>query len=219
MVVPTNPKIYHIVHVDRLLSIVNTGHLLCDEEVARQQLSGTTIGMEKIKQRRQSKLVRADPDISVSDCTPFYSCPRSVMLYVICKANHPSLLYKGGQNSIVHLEADLHKSVEWAEGSSLHWAFTAINATSKSAEFYTSLDKLDKINWNAVSTNYWESEQDDKQAEFLVENRFPWELVSSIGVLTAEIQTQVEGILSDAVAMLGQPSVHKPVFCKPEWYY
>ena len=60
MVVPTNPKIYHIVHVDRLLSIVNTGRLLCDEEVARQQLSGTTIGMEKIKQRRQSKLVRAD---------------------------------------------------------------------------------------------------------------------------------------------------------------
>ena len=46
------------------------------------------------------------------------------------RANHPSLAYTGGQEPIVHLEADLHQTVAWAEQNRLRWAFTLSNAGS-----------------------------------------------------------------------------------------
>ena len=52
MSVPKRPKIYHITHVDRLTSIVARGGLWCSDKVTRQNLPGTNIGMDKIKNVR-----------------------------------------------------------------------------------------------------------------------------------------------------------------------
>src|ERR1044071_8723338 len=107
MTAPAQPKIYHIVHVDRLPSIVADGHLWCDAEILRRATPGTTVGMQSIKQRRLQATLTSHPDLCVGDCVPFYFCPRSIMLYVIYQANHPELTYRGGQEPIVHMEADL----------------------------------------------------------------------------------------------------------------
>ena len=57
MFVPTEPKIYHIVHADRLHSIVKNGYLWCDAAMAqRRDHTGTTIGMTSIKERRLKQL-------------------------------------------------------------------------------------------------------------------------------------------------------------------
>lgn len=53
---PANPKIYHIVHVDRLPSIIANGGLLCDATILQRGAPGTTIGMNGIKQRRLHEL-------------------------------------------------------------------------------------------------------------------------------------------------------------------
>jgi len=45
---PANPKLYHIVHMDRLPSILADGRLLCDAVMAERPGTGTTIGMGKI---------------------------------------------------------------------------------------------------------------------------------------------------------------------------
>lgn len=50
--VPLNPKIYHIVHVDRVASIIEQQCLLSDAAMQQCNLNGTTIGMPKIKERR-----------------------------------------------------------------------------------------------------------------------------------------------------------------------
>lgn len=142
---------------------------------------------------------------------PFYFCPRSVMLYVIHK-NPQYLPYAGGQDPIIHLQAYLHEAIEWAEESSLHWAFTAINAASSAAEDWHSLDELHRINWDAVSLHQWRGQQDSKQAEFLVEKRFPVSLIRSVVVRTPQIVAQVEEILNNASAQI-------PVSHKPNWYY
>ena len=110
MQTPANPKIYHIVHVDRLPSIIKSGALWCDAETAQRKPPGTVIGMAKIKERRLILPLRSHTDLRVGDCAPFYFCPRSIMLFVIHKANHPELSYRGGQDNIVHLEADLKKN-------------------------------------------------------------------------------------------------------------
>ena len=92
MTVLAQPKIYHIVHVDRLPSIIEDGCLWCDAEILRRAPRGTTIGMTGIKQRRLYELtLNSHPDLYVGDCVPFYFCPRSIMLYLINQANHPDL--------------------------------------------------------------------------------------------------------------------------------
>ena len=100
---PINPKIYHIVHVDRLPSIIAEDHLWCDAAIARRSSSGTTIGMNHIKQRRLNELLlESHPHLYVGDCVPFYFCPRSIMPYVIHRARDQELTYRGGQGSIIH---------------------------------------------------------------------------------------------------------------------
>ncbi len=101
MLIPSQPKIYHIVHVDRLASILGSGGLLCDAQIIAQHAPGTTIGMNTIKQRRLTQLtLDSHPDLHVGQCVPFYFCPRSIMLYVIYRADSEELAYKGGQGPI-----------------------------------------------------------------------------------------------------------------------
>ena len=213
MPVPAKPKIYHIVHVDRLPSIINDGWLWCDAEIVRRSPSGTIIGMDAIKQRRLKELtLTSHPDLHVGDCVPFYFCPRSIMLYVIHMANHPELEYRGGQEPIVHLEADLRQTVDWANREERRWAFTTSNAGSRFFDDYSNLEQLKKVDWNAVRAKYWNQCKDGKQAEFLIESSFPWELVSRIGVLSQQIYGQVWSAL--------QASDHQPpVQIKRDWYY
>jgi len=64
---PAPPKIYHIVHVDRLASIVGDGFLWCDAEAQRRVSPGTAIGMSDIKHRRLTTRLDSHPDLSVGD--------------------------------------------------------------------------------------------------------------------------------------------------------
>lgn len=217
MTVPAQPKLYHIVHVDRLPSIVADGRLWCDREVLRRAPQGselgTTIGMSSIKQRRSNELKLAShPDLFVGDCVPFYFCPRSVMLYLIDRCNHPELTYRGGQEPILHLEADLHAVVRWAQQQGLRWAFTLSNAGSTYFEDRCDLGQLGEIDWAAVQARDWRDLKEGKQAEFLLEKAFSWRLVERIGVKSM----QTYRLAMSALPSLGRrPAVE----VRPEWYY
>ena len=78
------------------------------------------------------------------------------MLFLIHKANHPNLTYRGGQGPIIHLEADLHAAVAWAQEKQRRWAFTLSNAGSRYFEDLCDLDDLDEINWEALAANWWQ---------------------------------------------------------------
>lgn len=213
MSVPVQPKLYHIVHVDRLASIVADGGLLCDAEVARRAPVGTTIGMSAIKQRRLTELTLSSyPDLHVGDCVPFYFCPRSIMLYLIHRANHPELAYRGGQGPILHLEADLHAVVQWAQANGRRCAFTLSNAGAYYFEDRCDLAQLGEIEWDAVQESQWPRCKEGKQAEFLLEHGFPWTLVERIGVCSRTMYAQV-------VNALPVGGHRPPVEIQPDWYY
>ena len=213
MTVPTQPKIYHIVHVDRLQSIIRTGGLLCAAQIVANHTVGTTIGMSEIKQRRLNELTLTSyPDLHVGDCVPFYFCPRSIMLFLIYRANNPELAYQGGQGPIIHLQADLHSSIAWAQQQIRRWAFTLSNAGSRFFEDRCSLADLHELNWPAIQAEQWSGCKEGKQAEFLMEHSFPWHLIESIGVRSQQTYQQVMNILQ----VTGQ---RLPVTIKPEWYY
>ena len=213
MIAPARPKIYHIAHVDRLASVVADSSLLCDGEIQRRAPPGTTIGMSNIKQRRLSELVlNSHPGLHVGDCVPFYFCPRSVMLYLIHQGNHPDLDYRGGQEPIIHFEADLHAVVSWANEQGRRWAFTLSNAGSYFFEDRSNLAQLNEVDWSAVQARDWRKCKEGKQAEFLLEQSFPWSLVEHIGVRSRGVYQQVVNALP--------ADGHRPaVSIRTDWYY
>jgi hypothetical protein len=212
LVIPNNIKIYHIVHISKLPTILAERFLVSDAEIHRRRPVGITIGMPKIKARRFSSPLTSHKGLNVGDCVPFYFCPRSPMLYMFSRANHPEIEYRGGQEPIVHLVADLKRTVAWASANKLRWAFTDSNAGSNYFDDYSNLSDLDKVDWNAVNAWQWRGRQDKKQAEFLIENQFPWELVEKIGVYSYKQHSEVCIILSGEI---NQPQVS----IENSWYY
>ncbi len=208
---PPNPKIYHIVHVDKLASIAADGFLWSDVELDSKTVAGTVIGMNHIKEARRLRTLPSFPDLHVGECVPFYFGPRSVMLFMM-HAKNAELQYNGGQEPIVHLVADLAATVAWANANNQRWAFTLSNAASKYFEDRIDMAQIGDINWEAVNAKYWSSFREAKQAEFLIEQQFPWHLVEEIAVIN-----QLTGQLaSQAIA----GAVHRPaVQIRPAWYY
>jgi hypothetical protein len=133
------------------------------------------------------------------------------MLYAIFKGHEN---YRGGQEPVIHLEADMNAAVLWAESQGLRWAFTTSNAGTSFYEDYSDLEDLNKISWPCVNANDWRDKdiRCAKQAEFLLESRFPWHLIEQIGVQSNGVHREVANNIS------GQ--AHKPVIqVQRSWYY
>ena len=212
--VPASPKIYHITHLANLPQMVDEA-LWSDSERLRRGLDCTIVGMKEIKRRRLEELtVSCHPTTKVGEYVPFYFCARSIMLYLLYRGNHPDISYGGGQGPIVHLEADLHTVIRWAAAKHVRWAFSRTNAGARYTSFVNELDKLGTLDWDAIAANDWTAPtvKEHKQAEFLVEQRFPWKLVERIGVIDETIALNVTEQLVDAD--------HKPeVVVQRNWYY
>lgn len=211
---PAQPKIYHITHVDNLAQIIALGELLSDRQMIARGGPTAAIGMSGIKQSRLTLPVSCHKGTMVGDYVPFYFGPRSIMLYVIYRANHPELAYRGGQDPIVHLEADLSKVVAWATAAGRRWAFSLSNAGAAYTQFRAKTHELDEVNWEAVAAPDFRPPEirEGKQAEFLMYGTFPWGLVSRIGVRSGAIKARAEAALAGAA--------HRPpVQVLPDWYF
>ena len=214
-VVPPDPRIYHITHVDNLPGVIGDGRLVSDAEMIARDGPATAIGMSEIKRRRVERLeVPCHPGTKVGDYVPFYFCPRSIMLYVIHQANHAELSYRGGQGPIVHLEASLRGVVRWADVEGRPWAFSLSNAGANYAEFRSDLADLGDVNWTAVQATDFRSRRikEGKQAEFLVHECVAWAQIARIGVRSQAVRVQAE-------AALGAAADRPAVEIRPDWYY
>jgi len=211
--VPQNPKIYHITHISNLEGILGDKVIWSDAKRIERNLECEIVGMSEIKQRRLQELeVECHIGTKVGEYVPFYFCPRSIMLYILFKRNHPDITYRGGQELILHLQADLGMTIEWADRYKVKWAFSDGNAGTRVANFYNNLADLDKINWKAVMATDFRcsSISEGKQAEFLMYESFPLELVEKIGVYSSRIRDEV-------MQQLGGVSL--PVNIEANWYY
>lgn len=214
MPMPPNTKVYHIVHVDRLASIIQSGGLHCDSFMQGNAHPGSTIGMPELKATRLHRAVDVHPGTAVGDYVPFYFCPRSVMLYVIYMRNHPALTYTGGQGSIVHLEADLRRVLDWAEENDVTWAASLGNASAAYSEFRCQRGDLEEVKWGLIHERDFREPQvkEAKQSELLIRGFFPWRLLERVGTHSDAIATQA--------AQAVQHANHRPTVQRmPGWYY
>ena len=131
------------------------------------------------------------------------------MLYVIYAGAVAQ--YKGGQNPIVHLVS----SIDVIEETGRPWAFTDRHAESGYAQYFDSVDDLDKVDWQVMPLEYWagsEQTKEKRQAEFLVHKRCPWSAIQQIGVKTEQTKQKVQELLEDCDEV-------PDVILKPAWYY
>ena len=136
------------------------------------------------------------------------------MLYLLHRGNSPGLTYHGGQRHILHLEADLYATVEWARGVGRRWAFSKGNAGAYYTNFFCDLGLLDVLDWEQIPKTDWRDPdvKEAKQSEFLVETSFPWNLVERIGVIDNQVAKEVRAAIVNAA--------HRPhVQVVSEWYY
>ena len=170
--------------------------------------------MGDLKKRRLTLPVKCYPGDLVGGYVPFYFCPRSIMLYLIYRANHPNLAYRGGQGPILHLELDLHEVIAWADALPRRWAFTLANGSAYYTEFRNHVDRLGEIDWPSVeATNFSDSNvKEGKQAEFLVQDFVPWHLVRRVGALSDVVQRQ-------AMRAMASAAHRPPVQVHRGWYY
>lgn len=211
---PRRPRIYHITHVDNVAGIVADGGLLADGTIAARGGPAVSIGMPKVKSDRLSKALECQPGDVVGDYVPFNFCPRSVMLYVISRANHPNLPYRGGQEPVVHLEADFHRVVDWAETAGVRWAITDGNARTEYGRAFATRSGLDELDWDAIANNDFRDAfvQEAKQAEFLIHGKLPWELIDTIGTRSLDIAAAAASAIASGT--------HRPnVIVERNWYF
>jgi ssDNA thymidine ADP-ribosyltransferase, DarT len=171
--------------------------------------------MSAIKQRRLEEIeVACHPGTTVGQYVPFYFCPRSIMLYILHMGNHPDVSYRGGQQPIVHLQADLYQVIDWANLNQVRWAFSSGNAGAYLTTFYNNPAHLSEIDWAAVSaTDFRDAKvKEGKQAEFLMFDVFPWTLVEKIGIIDNTTEIKVKAALANAG--------HRPTIAvEPNWYF
>lgn len=213
--VPSNPKIYHITHIDNLPNIAATTKLFSDANRIANDLDCSLVGMSTIKQRRLEEIeVSCHLGTKVGQYVPFYFCPRSIMLYILHMGNHPDISYTGGQEQIVHLQCDLNATIDWATANRVNWAFSDRNAGSYLVLFYKDRSDLSKIDWDAVSSRDFRDAKvkEGKQAEFLTFDVFPWILIEKIGIINSTMELEVQ----TALANVG----HQPIIAiERSWYF
>lgn len=129
-----------------------------------------------------------------------------------CKSPRPRLPRRAGRHR--SLEADLRRVIHWARKTDRCWAFSLSNAGARYTTFLSRPADLSRLDWGAIATTDFRDAdvRGHKQAEFLVHDSFPIDLVDRIGVCSASVRRRACPLLAEAS--------HKPVIevC-PEWYY
>lgn len=188
MTVPVDPPIFHITHVDNLPGVLREGGLWCDRERIAQQLLSTNIGHLHIKQRRLARPVTTGAGGNLGDYVPFNFCPRSVMLFAVHKGHRD---YAGGQENVVHLVSTVSRAVALGRA----WAFTDRHAELAHALHFEDLAKLSEVPWTVMGEQYWSNVKEERQAEFLVREFFPWTAVTEIAVMTPAAEQRANAAL------------------------
>lgn len=197
-------KIYHITHIRNLPGILKAGGLWSDAKCDELSVGEKNIGILRIKERRRN---RRDPKMvgSLGEYVPFNFCNRSVMLLKV-KSGHEN--YVDGDADVLHLVS----SVRIATRLGKPWAFTDRHAVLNHALYFDRVPDLGEVPWKVMPLTYWQDVREEREAEFLVHEFFPWTAIS-------EVAAKNEATAERARKLI-RPALHRPdVTERPAWYY
>ncbi len=204
--------IYHITHKDSLAGIITKGGVFAQTQMENNSIDYTNIAHDRIQDRRLTTPVPCGPGGCLHDYIPFYFAARSPMLYAIKMGKVEGR--SASQTDIIYLVS----SAEAIKAAKIGFVFTDGHGIMTLSEFYDDLSMLAEIDWDIMKEKYWRDTSEDpdrkrrRQAEFLVYNKFSWDLVEEIGVMNKRMQLKTADTISIA-------SHKPPINLKPDWYY
>lgn len=211
---PEPTLVYRLVHVDNLPVLLTRRALHAPNHTPADGQTYRTIHNTAVQATRRATPVPCGPGGTVHDYVPFYFGPRSVMLLNLHTGRVPG--YTEGQEPLVYLVARAQQVTQAGQP----FVFTDGHGLAKFTQWFTDLHHLDTIDWALLKARYWQDTPEDndrqrrKQAEFLVWQSLPWDLLAGIGVQTEAMRLRVEQRLQH------HPDCKPlPVKVLPHWYY
>ena len=141
--------------------------------------------------------------------------------------NKGGLLHALPQKEIIHIVTYAEK----VHQNALPFVFFDRHPIKPYSKVFNDIASLDQIDWELFFEGPWKGDyakywlnsytdgkpkwlyrEEIRQAEFLVHQKFPWNLVTEIATVTEEKQNLIREILQ-------RNSVSTPVTLKPEWYF
>lgn len=198
--VPT--VIYHFTHIDNLSVLINTGAILCKNEMSKNNTAYKSSAFDSVQEQRKVHPVPVSPN---GTYVPFYFCSLSPMLYTIKNGNIDGV----EMQDLIFFKS----TVQAVETSDCKFVFTDGHGIMALSEYYNDIENLDQIPWDVVNARYWNDYPDGKrlrQSEFLVYNKFDWSLVQTIGVYNGSMLNRVKSMVGE---LQYQPNVEIKLNC------
>lgn len=212
MVDPEQVYLYHITSIENLPSVIESRGLKSKNRLLQENTGHRDIAYGHIQDRRAQYEVPCASGGCLHDYVPFYFGPRSPMLYAI----HGGFVdgYDEGQEPILHLVTKVSMILE----EELSFAFTDRHAVLTYASFFEDVKDLDKVDHNLMQEKYWHDtdeypqRKERRQAEFLIRDFMPFNVIGAIGVMNENVEQQV----LEALKPLDEAP---PVIVRQKWYY
>lgn len=205
-----NAYIFRITHLDNLPWILANG--LHSRNAALKDPNFVQIGSVDLIAKRKEYAVPVSPGGTLSDYVPFYFTPCSPMLYNI-KTGRNGVQMRN-MSEIVILVASLRKLAS----STQSFLFTDRHAYLRTANFYTRLVDLEKLNWSNWQSRDFQRDPESPekfdcyQAEALVFRHLPIQLLSGIACVSAPQKDIV-------VRQIEACAVSLPAQTLPKWFF
>jgi hypothetical protein len=206
---PEKAFIFRIVHRENLAWTLQHGvHARSSGQVDPNYVD---IGNPELIGKRNGRDIDVPPGGTLSDYVPFYFTPRSPMLLNIKTGRH---VRQRGNDEIVILVSSLPRIQE----GGLDFLFTNRHAYLQTAEFYSDLARLDRIDWDILQRSDFKRDNDDLgkferyQAEALIFKHVPVSGLLGIACVNDAVAAQLRQQIAAAGSEL-------KVAATPGWFF
>ena len=207
---PEKALIFRITQISNVPWILRNG-LHCKNSDFRDP-NFVRIGNLELIQLRTRRSVPVPPGGTLSDYIPFYFTPFSMMMYNIRTGYGGIRQFPNSE--IVIMVSSLRRLAE----SGVAAVFSDRHAYLRTAQFFTSLKALDKIDWEILQKRDFKKDLDDPektaryQAEALVHRYLPVEHLVGIVCLSQSEQQTLERQREEV-------GLELKVVARPNWYF
>lgn len=206
---PQKALIFRIAHRCNVPWILEHGMYCRSSDV--QDPNYCTIGNPELIDKRRNHPVPVLPGGTLGDYIPFYFTPYTPMMNNI-KTGYGGIT-KVPNEDVVIFVSSLHNLAD--QGRT--FVFTDRHAYLASAEFYSDLERLDRIDWKILQTRDFKRDPDDPgkferyQAEALIYNHMPLE--SFLGLVC-----YTEGVKDHLLHISSSNGFNLNVIKETRWY-
>lgn len=220
-------RIYHVTHISNLAGVLSSGALLADASKAWEGRPAVDISSAETREARRAILVSGQGSLSVAKYVPFFLSPdASVWDSIRAHSDDPRLALDAEASApfdFVILVSTVKKALDAQAGAE------STDAAAEDEESGSAAASVVATDGDATGalTRFGATREDAErvlrtlradpespailEAEFLVEEAFPYELVTLIGVANDKVREAVKPILA--------ASSHRPkVAVYPPWF-